>query len=658
MKRIRLLIKIKNKMTSLYHPKFLNSLRLKKSNSIQEKEFFQKSSISIPSSIFKNNEYESQKNRDIYSRNIDNMKLTSLSLNEKRAKYANFTIFKKREFAFHKNIENNKKVFKYQNYSLFEEKKRPTLRKIKINFNRNTSNMFHLSNINLSSLYLTENILGMNKTTIQNKNNSKNNTIMNDASKRNTNLIKMIKHKQFLNELNINNKRGRLNKSKEDIIEDRNIIKKNEYLDIGNAKKMAKSKYIEKMREYILEKYNLEMKKEKSKIMEDNLKDSIGYINDKIKNLQNDYHNFNNNFLNKFTEYTKQIMQIRDDEKNRYNNYLNYIIKLKKDVFDLKQKSQKMKKYKNSLSRWMYLQIRVKEKLKELPSYYKLILENNMKENEEELDKIDRDKIDNVLNYKNNIIYKNADLFLSQIKKYENQNLELLINYNLIRDEINILNKEKEYFEKEDLHFSEIEKANEELYENKMKYLFFLKNKYKNLLHYKQSLKFYIHDSESDLMNKKHSVLYYKVYNILEHLNSYMNYDFHQVGLVKPYKDIPEESQIVLNLAKLELIADIFMSKHNYYKKEYSEKMNDLQVIFDKSKKLQKNLEQIKNIKIKFEKERDKIFNKNKKIIILPTHKLYINNILAKKLIMKKLKEQKKKKKETIDDYLYDLYDS
>jgi len=136
-----------------------------------------------------------------------------------------------------------------------------------------------------------------------------------------------------------------------------------------------------------------------------------------------------------------------------------------------------------------------------------------------------------------------------------------------------------------------------------------------------------------------------------------MNYDFHKVGLVKPYKDIPEESQTVLNLAKLELITDIFIRKHIYYKKEYSEKMNELQAGLDKSKKLQKNLEQIKNIKIKFEKERDKIFNKNKKVIILPTHKLYFNNILAKKLIMKKLREQKKKKKETIDDYLYDLYD-
>ena len=143
-------------MTTLYHPKFLNSLRLKKSNSIREKDFFQKSSINTPSSIFRNNDYESQKNSGILSRNnINNMKLTSLSLKEKKAKYANFTIFKKREYAFHKSIENNKKVFKYQNYSLFEEKKRPTLKKIKTNFIRNNSNMFQLSKTNFSSLYLT-----------------------------------------------------------------------------------------------------------------------------------------------------------------------------------------------------------------------------------------------------------------------------------------------------------------------------------------------------------------------------------------------------------------------------------------------------------------------------------------------------------------------
>lgn len=642
-------------MTSLYHPKFLKSLQLKKSNTIREKDFFKKSSINTPSSLFTKKEYESQKNSDTLSRNINinNMKLTSLSLNDKRTKYANFTIFNKREYAFHKSIENNKKVFKYQNYSLFEEKKRPTLKKIKANFNRNNSNMFNFSKTNFSSLYLTESRLGMNSTKAQNKNNSINSIILNDQTKRSTNLVKKIKNYG----LNKNNERERLNKSKEEILESKIIIKKNEFLDVGNAKELTKSKYIEEMKEYVLQKYNLEMKKEKSRIIEDNLKDSIGFINDKIKNLQNDYHNFNNNFLNKFTEYTKQIIQIRDDEKNRHNIYLNYIIKLKKDVFDLKQKSQKIKNYKDSLSRWMYLQICVKEKLKVLPSYYKIILEDKMKENTEELSKIDKDKIDKVLEYKNHIIYKSADLFLSQIKKYENQNLELLINYNLIRDEVNILNKEKNYFEKEEQHFSEIEKANEELYENKMKFLLFLKNKYSKLLNYKQSLKYYVHDNENDIMNKKHSMLYYKTYNLLENLNSYMNYDFHKAGLVKPYKDIPEESQIVFNLAKLELITDIFIRKHNYYKKEYSEKMNDLQVIFDKSKKLQKNLEQIKNIKIQFEKERDKIFNKNKKIIILPTHKLYINNILAKKLIMKKLREQKKKKKETIDDYLYDLYE-
>ena len=76
-------------MTSLYHPKFLKSLQLKKSNTIREKDFFKKSSINTPSSLFTKKEYESQKNSDTLSRNvnINNMKLASLSLNDKRTKF-------------------------------------------------------------------------------------------------------------------------------------------------------------------------------------------------------------------------------------------------------------------------------------------------------------------------------------------------------------------------------------------------------------------------------------------------------------------------------------------------------------------------------------------------------------------------------------------
>ena len=86
--------------------------------------------------------------------------------------------------------------------------------------------------------------------------------------------------------------------------------------------------------------------------------------------------------------------------------------------------------------------------------------------------------------------------------------------------------------------------------------------------------------------------------------------------------------------------------------------MNNFQTLLDKNRKLKKNVEQRKNIKLKYEKERDKIFKKYNKILILPTRKLNINNVLTKKLILKKIREQKKNKEENIDDYLYDLYNN
>ena len=85
--------------------------------------------------------------------------------------------------------------------------------------------MFNFSKTNFSSLYLTESRLGMNTTKAENKNNSINSIILNDQTKRSTNLVKKIKNYG----LNKNNERERLNKSKEEILESKIIIKKNEF---------------------------------------------------------------------------------------------------------------------------------------------------------------------------------------------------------------------------------------------------------------------------------------------------------------------------------------------------------------------------------------------------------------------------------------------
>ena len=422
---------------------------------------------------------------------------------------------------------------------------------------------------------------------------------------------------------------------------------------------MVKSKFIENMREYMLENYNYKIKLEKTKVYQENIRDKIDFINDRIKSLKNEFNSFNERFIVKFNEYIKQVMQMKDAEKSKDALYMNYIFQLKKDIIYLNLKNKKIKNDRDGLNRWMYLQICVKEKKKVLPKYYKIILENKQDENKEELKNVEKSLIDNVLKYKNNIIYKNGDSFLEKIKNFENQNLDLLKYYNLLRAEIDNLNKEKDLLGQNNLE--EIGKTENERIKIKTKMLLNVKIKYNKLSQYLNSLKIINdieEDDEDEIILKKHTKLYYKTSKILDNLNKYINYDFQKNGIVKTYKKVSEESLILSNLSKIEILNDILISNNIFFKKNFSEEMTNFQTLLDKNKKIKKNIEQRKNIKLKLIRERDKIFKKYNKIIILPTHKLNINNVLAKKLILKKYREQRKKREEIIDDYLFDLYDS
>ena len=634
---------------------------------IEKYDLYKTSNIKSPSSsLFINYGYIKDTNK--LSRNFNNKRLTSISLIGNKTKYANYYIFSKRENAFHQSIQNNKKVFKYQNFSLFEEKGKTTTNKIR----RKKNNNNNLNNNKYSSLYLTQNILRENKTMLPligneksiNKDFDGNKTFIDKKDKQkittSTNYATVIKDKNFLNKITDKNDQERISKSREEKKRDKIILKKIDIYNRCNSKDILKSKFIENMREFLLEKYNIQIKQEKTKIFQENIKDKIEFINDRIKILKNEFNCFNDRFVTKFSEYIKQVIQMKDIEKNKDNLYLNYIFQLKKEIVSLNLRNKKIKNDRDGLNRWMYLQICVKEKKKVLPKYYKIILEDKQDENKEELKKIDKNLINNVLKYKNNIIYKNGDLFLEQIKKYENQNIDLLTYYNLLREEIDELNKEKELLLIEN-NQKEMEKEEDKLVGIKLKMLVNVKNKYNKLTQYWQSVKTLIDNNDEDeeeFINKKYTKLYYKTSKLLNNLNSYINYDFQKIGIVKSYKNISEESLILLNLTKIEILTDIFIAKNTSFKKNFSDKMNNFQTLLDKNKKLKKNIEQRKNIKLKLERERDKIFKKYNKIVILPTHKLNINNVLTKKLILKKYREQKKNKEEIIDDYLYDLYES
>ena len=656
------------KKISLQHSKSEKILQIKPITPtiINKKHIFPISGINSPSPTSLLMNYESNKNNNIFSRN-NNKNITSITVKDHKTKYTNFNIFSKRENAFHKSIEKNKKVFKYQNYSLFEEKgKTVTARRVKRKNKRNIENLIIK---NFSALFLTHNILIDNKTmfpiiTKEKNKNKEFNTV--DIHKKTenekkkmakTNYIKVIKNNNFLTK---KSETERLSKSKEEKKIDNIIFKKLDIYSRNNNKDLLKIRYLENMREFLFEKINNKVIEEKTKILQENNRDKIDFVNDRIKTLKSEFEIFNDKFIVKFAEYIKQLMKMKEIEKNRDARFQNYIFQLKKDIIYLELKKKKIKNDRDGLNRWMYLQICVKEKKKVLPNYYKIILEGKKEENKEELKKVDQNQIYNVYKYKNKIIYKNADLFFEQIKKYENHNVDLLMYYNLLREEIGSLNQEKNLLIKNDQR-KQNEKSEEELVQIKLKILFILKNKYNKLFQYFQSIKLlktnFNNEEEDEFTNKKQNKLFYKTLRLLYNLNSYINFDFEKVGLLKAYKNISEESKIKLNLTKIEILTDIFIAKNISFKKNFSDKMNNFQTLLDKNKKLKKNLEQRKNIKIKFEKERDKIFKKYNKIIILPSRKLNVNNVLTKKLILKKYREKRKNKEAIIDDYLYDLYE-
>ena len=120
-----------------------------------------------------------------------------------------------------------KNVFKYQNYSLFEEKAGTTINRIKKRI-RNNNN---LKNNKYSSLYLTQNILRVNKTMLPLINNEKsiykdfyeNNFKDKIAHKKNiknkminTNYVQAMKDRSFLSKIVDKNENERINKSKEE----------------------------------------------------------------------------------------------------------------------------------------------------------------------------------------------------------------------------------------------------------------------------------------------------------------------------------------------------------------------------------------------------------------------------------------------------------
>ena len=423
-------------------------------------------------------------------------------------------------------------------------------------------------------------------------------------------------------------------------------------------------KYIINTRKLILEKYIQFYKKERINRITEDYQTKIGNINDKLDFLKESKSLLILKFLNKFNDYIKKLYIKIENEKNLNKQYIKKINLLKYEINKINNKIKINKNNKDSLDRWMYLQIQFHEKIKTIPNYYYQIINNEYDKNNP--NNLNKNEINKIKLYKKNMIYKTGEEFLNKLKEFENKNLFLINIYNNLRKSIKELLNELN-----SLSF-ENKKNNENFYyilELKIKIIndlkarnLILENKIKKLNKENEPINYPIKRSLSLNMNIKpklkqfqlknenlilHSQLYNKICEIEKNV-------IHLIPKqkIKSYK-ILKESETVEMLKKLKtieisLIQLIYINKK--YKIFYSKEIEKIIYKIDKERKIKKNKIQREFLKNKINELKKSILERSNKIYFLPKKKVEMYNKPLKKYI--KLNKTNKTKDE---DFLYDM---
>ena len=593
-----------------------------------------------------------KKNNDVNLKNIFN-KLASSFYQKVKKKYRNLYIFEKREIAYNKSIQEGRKVFKYdQSIELMKSSKR----------NRGSFNSLYLteslnkSTKNQTSLPLLEKDKSLNEeyqTSIIN-NNKNINLSRNSFINISTNILN--KKNKSINE-NINKddiillKRINLNETKDnDYLKRISLIKKQKILERNMNKNYYKKKYINDERNVILDKYNINIKKEKIKVIEENLNNKIKKINNDIKQLELNSELFKLNFMPKLNEYYRYIRNKKDIENQKNLLYINKIYLLKKHILFIKSRITKRQKEKEFLMREIFLQISIKEKKLNLPEYYKDILLNDYSYEqikEKYGNEINKEEYNRISKYIESLDVNDMEIIFENLNKLTNNNMELLHEYNKIQEKNLNYKKHRKKIELE--INSDAQKEINNLIKEKESILNIKIKKYK------ENKKIYfdlINDiSYKNSLGKKRSNLFIKLDSFLKMLKDNLNYKINTEDDIKG--KITEEKIMMNYLEKIEIIINRFLSVHKGIKNNYSDKIKSLKSIFDKEKKFRKAQEQKKNIALKFETDRKKLFDRYNKILFLPKKKVYYKKP-NKTITFEEKFEKFEEKGNKIEDFLFD----
>ena len=301
-------------------------------------------------------------------------------------------------------------------------------------------------------------------------------------------------------------------KEKDTRIDIRKFVKKYPYLDT--------KKKINLMR------YDLKIKNDRyNKIKKYNV-DEINTLDKAINNLakSSDYiqQNYQENYL------SKNIYLSRQEEKEKIinNNLLVDKISLIRQISKLENRINKLTEQKHNILKWIYLEIKIKEKRINLPLYYKDIIENRMnldsiiKKYKMKENALSEKEYNNIKEYREKLIFDNIEEINEIYYNLEakifydlNKKLNCVNNVKKIKSNLKIIseksrrneeNKKKDNDKNQDINLEEREKD----FKKELKKLKFknneLNDEYSKIRHYKimlndKNVSFY--NSNSDRRN-------------------------------------------------------------------------------------------------------------------------------------------------------------
>ena len=480
---------------------------------------------------------------------------------------------------------------------------------------------------------------------------------------------------------------------------------------INNDKNIPIVDYLNKIREYNLMKFSVNMKKERVNKIINSKKSQINKLNETINSLKNVQEQFNNEFHIKYNQYLQYIERQIEDEKKINHLLLLQINHIKKELLFIESKIQKTQFEKEKMSKWFFLQIQVKEKFKDFPSYEKDIFDNYYINNDNDKNvkthkivikkhrttrKYYIEEIFKIKEYKNKIIFENADDFFFEFDKIAESILKKMKDLQLIKEEIEKIKKEKNDIQNEVIRKEKNESSKmnmtlgklnmvKSIYNQNIKTKKELekskKNKSKigkiinnnNINYTNKKLNDFIttkgalfHSLSSDCLhhhkNKEFiSILHKKIYEIFEMT---LNYGIHFKSIIENQSSLTtkiidrNESKIISMLEFIENFFNILIQKYNIYKndKKYSTKFKKAVLKVEDSNKHKKNLRQIELMKAKRYDVIEKIQKRMNKNYFLPFRR--VENTFTTKINFEteKLSQKIKANSLTLYDFMYDIY--